>query len=162
MPGVNEARVVADKPSYISSRGRFTQAQKAGLRYEARVLHYLALHFRFVLDHPWLAYYADFEGHQKHCQPDGIIFHRPGKVATVVEVKYSPTPQAYQQLTFLYLPVVKSMLGEMWSVNRLSVCRSIDPNIPLPEKPRNIYELGDLDDFLTGPNQKMGQFLWKR
>lgn len=90
--------IPVQKPSQV--RG----AKAAGLRYERL----FAKQFPQSLHGQWFEY-EDRDGHG-YCQPDLIVSLLP-KCIIVFEVKYTLTPEAYLQLTQLYLPVVQAAMS---------------------------------------------------
>jgi hypothetical protein len=56
------------------------------------------------------------------CQVDGLV---PGQRLGVLEIKYTWTVQAFEELELLYLPVVQRALGQpVWGIQ---VCKVLTP-----------------------------------
>lgn len=80
-----------------------------GLKYERMVHKRLFLHYgQDWHPGPWFAYKTEAEEKCKYCQLDGILI-RPGAGRVLVEAKYSHCPDAYFQLTNLYLPLMQHL-----------------------------------------------------
>lgn len=107
-------------------------AQRAGLRYQARVEEWLAgcdLRGRLVPG-PWWAY-SECGGPRRYCQPDFVVLLEGGSEAIVIEAKIAWTPAAYWQLEFLYRPVFARIAPSL-SISTICITRSYDPAIPAP------------------------------
>lgn len=118
----------------VSPSRRMTKAQRAGIRYEKKVLKRLKESFgNELLVSPWFKF-EDRHG-TRYCQPDGVLYRetRP----TVIEVKLSFTPHAWWQLRKLYEPVVRRayLLQDIYLV---VICKFYDPVIHFPEPTRSL------------------------
>lgn len=94
-------------------RGRHTQAQLSGLRYEAAVCKALGLHRQ-----RWFEF-EDRAGHG-FCSPDGLR-GLAGRLL-VVECKLTDCPEARAQVEGLYRPVLEAVYGrEVWGFRAAKV-----------------------------------------
>lgn len=105
-----------------------TAAQKAGLRYEAKVHRYMEEHFGEAYRASPLIRFQDDNG-VRQCIPDGLLQVR-GRVV-IFEVKHQHMPEAWWQLKRLYQPVVEALFPAV-PVHVVEVCRSYDPSTPFP------------------------------
>ena len=85
-------------PPAFSHKVKVKGAKAAGLRYEREVAGALPM----ALHGQWFTY-LDANG-QAYCQPDIILLTE--KEILVLEVKLKWTPQALDQLKYLYLPIL--------------------------------------------------------
>ena len=153
---VSSARLLWGEPPFRSSGGR-TYAQKAGLRYEAKVLDYLRQKFPTTLVSPWIEY-GHHEPYSCLCQPDAIIINQPQRLITIAEVKYTHTLQAYKQLKLKYLPVCENIFRAGYRFNLLEITRRLDPAIRYPV---TIEFIEDLEKFLSTPTSHIGVYTWR-
>ena len=140
--------------AHASSGG--TPAQRAGLRYEAKVLKHLAETFPGFQPSRWMSFQGE-GGRRRFCQVDGLLAE--GALA-IFEVKLRFTSDAYFQLSQLYKPVVEAIYGR--SVESLVVvCKYFDPATPFPSP---IYHVSSLDlSALRGiPRERVGVYTWRR
>lgn len=75
--------------------------------------------------------YEDEDKRVKFCQTDGLLFNETDKSVLILEFKYKHTVEAYKQLEFKYVPVVKSFLPN-WSIRTCEVVKWFDPSTPFP------------------------------
>lgn len=117
------------------SRGN-TSAQKAGLRYEARVCEAMAKEFgpSFV-PQPTISF-TDAGG-SRAAIPDGLL--RVGDAVGIVEIKYTHTPLAWWQLRKLYEPLLQRLTTN--KIILFEVCHSYDPAVDFPEPYGFIHSL---------------------
>jgi hypothetical protein len=106
------------------------------MRYEREAKEWLSL---FALGDPTLTFregpwleYEDKSG-RRYCQPDGLLVWAGAKRATILEIKYQHTSDAWYQLKQLYLPVLRvAMPG--YSFGLLEIVHWFDPATPWPEE----------------------------
>lgn len=110
------------------SRGR-TPAQKAGIRFEKKVLEGLSQQFGPAFRaHPSITFVDD--SGRRAAVPDGLL--RLHNDLVIVEVKYSHTDLAWWQLRKLYEPLLQQLT---WArIFLLEVCKTYDPGVALPEE----------------------------
>lgn len=117
---------------FIGRRVRRSAQQRAGKAYEKRVAQFLyrSAWAGAVLHSPWFAY-TDAGASVRFCQPDFILDKGRGQEAIVVECKLRWHPDAWWQLTRIYLPVLRWALPGRELIP-LCICGSYDPSIPAP------------------------------
>lgn len=112
-----------------------TEAQKAGLAYERKVITSLADSFvllgqSFDLCHnPWFEYAGTFGS--ALCVPDGLISMQTGEykeIVFVLEVKLTYTPEAIEKLLDTYCPVVAKAFG--LPATPVVICKNLIPGAP--------------------------------
>lgn len=125
-----EAHPEASGPFNTNSlRGR-SAAQKAGIRYERKVLKELSAEFPGeFLPSQWFRF-DDGSPSIRWCQVDGLRV-APSHV-TIFEVKSSFCAEAGYQLRHLYLPVVRNVYPTL-PVDLVVICKTFDPNVAFPE-----------------------------
>ena len=106
----------AQRPTGLPAR-RAGGVKAKGLRYERS----LAKALPDAAHGQWFEF-EDATGHH-FCQPD--LLHRTSRGVLILEVKLSWTPEARQQLDFLYIPVVSKALSV--PVFGLVVCKNLRP-----------------------------------
>jgi len=142
--GVRSAWAVASGPfgRTPTLRGR-SAAQKAGIRYERKVLSALAAEYGGnFLPSPWFQYVPKDSDLRRWCQLDGI--HRVEGVVTLFEVKARFCSAAWWQLRKLYEPVVR----KAWPIQQLIsvvVCKSFDPTTRFPEPYKLMGSLAEVE-----------------
>lgn len=105
-----------------------TSSQKAGLRYERRVLDVLsAIYEKAFTPSPMIVY--EQHGERRRAIPDGVL--RIDESVVIVEVKLAHTAGAWTQLMDLYVPLI-SMIEPRAHLRPVEVCRSYDPAVVLP------------------------------
>ena len=132
---VRSARFLPAQPPFIRrsrARGRYA----VGVRYEREVQEYLALFAlgRPGLEHragPWLEF-CDKRG-KRWCQPDALLLDHEQKTGIIYEVKYQHTADAWWQLHWLYLPVLRVALPH-YVLGLVEVVRWYDPSVAFPER----------------------------
>lgn len=126
-------------PPCFGSKRRMSQAQRAGIAYEKKVLAMLSERFGLFLSHLPFRFTAEFG--TERCIPDGIILS-PGdrSLLTVVEVKHRHTADAWFQLKQLYLPVVRAAFPRH-RIQLLEICKCYDPAVNLPEEQELVEDL---------------------
>lgn len=148
------SRVEIGGPSFIS-KGK-TSAQKAGLRYEAKVQAFLRELFPAYQPSPYVRF-MDERG-SRVCIPDGLLTFEY-KRAVIFEIKYTHTPDAWWQLKRLYEPVLKAAGFE--EVQTIEVCKTYDPTTPFPCKVE-LLEEENLRRFALTESPAFGVFPWNR
>lgn len=112
-----EVKHLDGTPSFAQAHRRARGAKGQGLRFERSV----QAHFGNLFDHyvpgPWFAYRTRYRpGVWNYAQPDGLLFDFQKGLLTIVEIKYSHTPDAYFQLVDKYLPLMRQWLDpKLWS-----------------------------------------------
>lgn len=136
---IRTAARVARSPHAPAKRA--SAAQKAGLRFQARVRDW-AFRGTFsgtISEGPWFSY-EDSSSGLHFCQPD-FLFDGSG-VLVVVEAKRTFSADAWWQLQKLYVPVLhKVRPGAL--VVPLCVCKSFDPHTVIPEPVNLVQDLMD-------------------
>jgi hypothetical protein len=129
-------------------------AQRAGKRYEKRVMAFLRDVFPARLhEAPW---YQLVDNHgMRYCQPDAIL--DLGTYIVVIEVKRTHSVDAWWQLRHLYEPVVSVASGNR-QVGVLEICRSFDPAVRLPEPVSRIERITDIEGK---PRSGFTVFQWR-
>lgn len=97
--------------------GRPRGAKAAGLRYERALAAALP-----QAEHGAWFEYRDANG-PGYCQPD-LLLHLPS-ITVVLEIKYTWTDKAYDQIEKLYLPVLQIALGK--PVIGMQICKKLVP-----------------------------------
>lgn len=114
------------KPRTRSRNGRIN----LGLKYERFVNKQLfAQYGADYLPGQWYCYQTSLLEHWKYCQLDGLLSLPTGKV--LIEIKYQHCPEAYFQLTNLYLP----LLEHLYPGEPLALCEVVkwfDPATVFP------------------------------
>lgn len=117
-------------PPFIQKKRR-TGKFARGVKYEKEV--HLRLEKQYGVEFepgPWYCYKAEHEERKKFCQLDGIL-HRPDGSLVLLECKYNHCPDAFFQLTNLYLPVVR----KLYPTVDLALCEVVkwyDPAVVFP------------------------------
>jgi len=115
-----------------------TAAQKAGKRYERKVLSMLGKTFGSgLLPQPWFRF-EDENGKLRYCQPDAIYMSE--NFSAVFEVKIRLVEDAWWQLRKLYAPVVKKAY-KVYNLNLFVICKYVDPAVPFPEDYNSVSSL---------------------
>jgi len=134
--GVQEAELVPLPPWEISPPE--TAAQRRGLAYERKAhAHFERKFSERYLASPWFHYTrTNTRGlsRSNFCQPDGLLFDIPQGRIIILEMKLRHTPDAWWQLFYRYIPVVKAAYPGF----ELEVCEVtpfLDPAVRCPEPP---------------------------
>jgi hypothetical protein len=109
---------------------RGTAAQKAGIRYERKVLDSLADLLPAVKRSQWFRFREFGRDTPRWCQPDGLLHTE--ELTVIFEIKIRTMPEAWWQLTTLYAPVVQKALRPK-RLALVQIFRSFDPAVRLPE-----------------------------
>lgn len=133
-----------------------TVAQRAGIRYEAKVQKYI----RRQVGNEWYREWPRLEVMGKGYVlrtliPDGLYIYND--VATIIEIKRQHMPESWWQLRQLYEPAVKK-ISLISHVNLLTIVQSFDPAMPYPEPVERIF---DVADFVQTPREFIGVLVWR-
>jgi hypothetical protein len=122
-----------------------------GVAYERKVQKFLADELGFqYLPSPWIRYKL-LSGSIHWAQPDGIYFDLFRGLYTIVEIKLSHTPDAYEQIWNLYHPLLASIFpSDIWVVRGLEVVKWYDPHTHFPGKHRLRKEINEVKFDETG------------
>lgn len=139
-----------------SPKGK-TQAQRAGLRYEAKVIKHLSELLPHFISHLPFIFYSD--GVRERCIPDGLAFSEASyPQLTVIEIKHRHTADAWFQLNNLYLPVVRKAFPRH-KLKLLEVCTCFDPDISIPAV---VTQVDDLREWVNEmPTGEFGVYSWR-
>lgn len=132
-----------------------TAAQKAGLRYEAKVL--LELQDIFlggVYLSPTL-FWIDETG-VNYAVPDALILDE--KFICCVEIKFLHQPEAWWQLRKKYEPILRKIYPDT-KILLLEICSSLDAHSPFPEKYTYVEHLPPF--IKNAKDGELGVFQWK-
>lgn len=120
-------------PSFAQAHRRAKGAKGQGLRYEKRCQEHFSRRYPLYLASPWFAYRTRWSPNQwNYAQPDGLLFDFKRGMLTIVEMKYSHTPEAYFQLVDKYLPLMRHFLGDEWKFATCEVVWWYDKAIAFP------------------------------
>ena len=112
-------------PSFASKRKRKRGIRRRGILYERSCHGMLQTAFGDAyVPSPWLRFYGD--GRLRWAQPDGILFDPEAGRLTIIEVKYSHTEQAWNQLHQLYSPLMARLLPD-WPIALVEIVKWYDP-----------------------------------
>lgn len=138
-------------PPHAKRNIRRRGARAKGVAYERKFQrHFQSSHPVQYLPSPWIRYKL-VSGALKWCQPDGLFFNVQAGIITIVEVKLSHTPDAYDQLWNLYHPVLEKIFSpRLWSIRGLEVVRWYDPYVGFPGKHRLRKSIEDVKYDETG------------
>lgn len=121
-----------------------TSAQKLGLSYQRKITKWISegnLGSFTVRPGVWFCYHdAD---KRRFCQPDILLVDESSKCMVVVEVKLRFTEGAWWQLSKLYLPVLRRVLGEDWILIPLCITKSYDPSVVVSNEVKICDDLFD-------------------
>ena len=152
--GARTARPAATGPwGAAPSPIRGSAAQKAGLRYERKVLDMLVEALPGFQRSPWFTF-EDRRG-PRWCQPDGLL----PEPLILFEVKIRTTPLAWWQLSSLYRPVVELVFKRRVE-GLVMVCRSFDPSIPMPTPVRHLLRLS-VKEIIATPGETLAVYSWR-
>lgn len=151
--------MLAAPPQFVrAERLPRNAARKNGVKYERTAQEYLLGAFRGqYLPSPWLAFRLRDEAHTRFCQPDGLVFDWTRHAILVVEIKYRHTPEAWHQVTQLYLPVLRHLFRNcQFQFRCCEVVRWYDPATYFPAP------FAMVSDPALTPLNKFGVFIWKK
>jgi len=128
--GVTRAQAEMSGPFVAPSlRGR-SAAQKAGIRYERKVVAELSAEFGKEFSPSLWFKFDDRHATGRWCQVDGL---RKTEISlTIFEVKSRFISDAGYQLRHLYLPVVRCAFPNL-PIHLVVICKSFDPWTAFPE-----------------------------
>ena len=140
-------------PAFLLRPRRYTGRRGQGVRYERKVHEYLAqLAGPAYLPSQWFRF--GVAGEARWCQTDGLILDARKGLATILEIKYQHTPDAWFQLRELYEPVVRFCLGNHWDLRLVEVVKWYDPTTFFPER------IAMCADPLSPPSGRVGVHIW--
>lgn len=128
-----------------------TAAQKAGLRYENKVLSLLEMEYGNSVQRSPVIEFFDASG-PRRIIPDALI--TLGNVLAILEIKISHRDGAWWQLRKLYEPVIRLVKPEA-QIAVCEICRTSDLTIPFPEPIDALTNISDLTP------SRMGVLTWK-
>jgi hypothetical protein len=159
----------------IKNPGTATAAQRAGKRYEKKVLTAVSKLFPHVgpksllppspvlsevvhaLPSPWIAFTARRDrSAERHCQPDLLLIGE--REILVCEIKLAHTVDAYWQLRHLYGPVVAKLFPSH-TLRLVEITRSFDPVVRFGEGMRLFFSLEHV--LRTPPANLIEVIQWK-
>jgi len=126
---------ILETPSFAQSNYRHNPVLGNGLRYELAGHEYLLDIYGFeYIPGPWFRYSTEHMPTRKNfVQPDGLIIRLKEGIITIVEFKWSHTPDAYYQLVDRYLPLMEKFFGkDIFEFRLLEICRWYSPQIKFP------------------------------
>ena len=131
MGSVERAFFCQSEPCWLRKR-RYNAIQRAGKRYEAKVLQKLVgLYGDWLLPSPWITFYQG--GRWQWIQPDALIVRPDLGLIGVVEVKLSHVAKAWKQMWEQYVPVLKVMFpSPLWSIRCTEICKVFNPMVRMP------------------------------
>lgn len=119
-------------------RLRGSAAQRAGIRYERKVLKQLKLELPSVWTSPWFRFQTERDS--RWCQPDALL--KSSEDLVIFEVKIRSTTDAWWQLEHLYKPVVEKAF-ERRVTGIVLICKHLDPMVGLPGEPHHVFSFRD-------------------
>lgn len=138
-------------------KGKYTQAQLAGLRYERKVQEHLLLNLKHYISHLPFAFFDDEIANRQIAIPDGLAFAEHHKLITIIEIKRTHRTDAWWQLEKLYLPVVsKAFPGAL--IKLLEVCQNYDPSVQLTAPKDFVQDIRSWTEDMT--TQTFGIYNW--
>ena len=130
-----------------------TLTQIRGLRYQRKVEKEVSRLFPGLVSiGPWFRYKV--EDKVRLCQPD-LILKFDGHIC-IVEIKYTTTAKAWQQLNEVYRPVVEKAFRQQ--VTMALITRMFDPAVKFPVEVTLLHDLESVEAW-KGPN--LGVVSWK-
>lgn len=147
--------------NFLKKPGSNSASQKAGKRYEAKILKELDnIGNGRPIKNPWL-HYADDSGLERYCQPDALFFRKSYLI--IFEVKLCHTMDAYWQLRKQYSPVMK-VLEPGLPQHLVEITRSFDPAVRFPEEMKLFFDMRELLfhlDEQVGTPPQINVIQWK-
>ncbi len=126
---MEQVQQIARPPFIVKTRTRNPKYTR-GLKYERKVSEKLdSLYGSDWEPGAWFWYQAAGMEKRKYCQVDGIL--TVGKRKILVECKYNHCPDAYFQLTNLYLPVVRFLFPKA-EIALCEIVKWYDPDTAFP------------------------------
>jgi hypothetical protein len=133
--------------------GRKSYAKKLGLRFEKKVSTALAGRYKVELQ----PHYRFLQGEKLQSAFPDVLLHLPDAIV-IAECKLRHTYDAWNQLTNLYLPILRKAHPGV-ALRRLEIVRNYDPSVRLPEPADVTF---DLDGWLRDPKESYGVLIWGR
>lgn len=151
---VGEITNVKVNPGHSEAAKGSSAAQRAGLAYESRIQQELLARYGALYRRSPFVHFDDSSG-ARTCIPDGLLVLNARPI--VIEIKSQHMPEAWWQLRRLYGPVLGKYFGEPPLL--LEICRSYDPQMPFPEQPILVHDIGSFA-FHAKPSA-FGAMRWK-
>lgn len=129
-----------------------TEARRAGIRYEKKVLKALGKEFGSRLTASPTIHFFD-EGGMRRIIPDALLYLGPLDLA-ILEIKISHRSDTWFQANELYRPVVRLLTRPEVRLHVIEVCKSYDPDVVFPWPHDVIMDL-------KVPPSGFGVFPWK-
>lgn len=136
---------------YVRAKG-MTEAQEAGLRYEAKAQAHLLDLIPDYLSGVVLSFLDG--GVARTLIPDGLLIY-PDR-AFIFEIKHQHCPEAWWQLEKLYKQVLVSIIQR--PVSLVEVCRTFDPSTLFPVP---VAHVPDLKTWVSKPQDHFGVYTWR-
>jgi hypothetical protein len=114
----------SEAPPFITNERRRGR-RAAGILYEEAVHEEFTKRYAGYLPSMWFNY-ADSRSDAKWCQTDGLIVDPWRGRIVIVEVKLQHTPVAYEQLFYIYLPVLRAVFGGIYELACCEVVKWFD------------------------------------
>lgn len=129
-----EVKHLDGTPSFAQAHRRAKGAKGKGLKFEREVQEHFSDRYDLYVPGPWFSYRTRYRPLiWNYAQPDGLLFDFKKGLLTIVEIKYSHTPEAYFQLIDKYLPLMQNFLGkELWTFSTCEVVYWYDKAISFP------------------------------
>lgn len=148
-------RLVQWKPSDARGSVGLTEAQKNGLRYEAKAQDFLIEQLGpNYFPAPFLHFMTG--SNYRTLIPDGLYF-TPHGLVVIFEIKSQHMPEAWWQLRKLYEPVVKQ-LPLCTKTSCVEVVKSFDPSMGFPER---IRLCSNITDAICRPAEDFKVLHWR-
>ncbi len=122
-----------EAPPFIQDQRRRGR-RAAGIRYENLVHEEFSRRYPGYLPSLWFNY-ADARGDDKWCQTDGLIVDPWKGRIVIVEVKLQHTSVAYEQLFYIYLPVLRALFGGIYELVCCEVVKWFDVSTLTAKRP---------------------------
>lgn len=155
---LHTVEAVTQTPSFAKTNRSLSKSIGQGLKYELDGHHMLLDTYGCeYVPGPWFRYTTtDAPDRQNYVQPDGLIIRMELGLVTIVEFKWSHTPDAYYQLFDKYLPVVEKFFGaDLFEFRLLEICKFYSSQVKVPGRSSLRKDIGTLQ-----PNE-MGIHIWK-
>lgn len=133
---VSWAEPSREPPPFLANgeRRKSDRKKRRGIVYEQRGHVELSARYHpYYVPAPWFVYRERGCAKNFWCRPDGLIIRPREGIITIVEFKYTHTPQAWWQLLCLYVPVVSAYFGtDLWAYRCAEVVKWYDPSTSFP------------------------------
>lgn len=138
---VEWAAFMRSPPRFGGRKNRQSRAQRAGVAYERKAQDWLEeLYPDTYVRSPWIAFRLKGEPMMRYCQPDGVVIDIVESKLTIIEIKLRHMPEAYQQITGIYEPVLRKILPE-FRVRRVELVQWYDPHTYFPTRVQMISDI---------------------